>query len=493
MKHPNILFIMTDQMRHDALACNGNPVINTPNYDRLAAEGVNFSNSFSTNPICVPARATIITGCYSHKCTGTKNNSGAIRDGFPLLPEILAEQGYETYSAGKLHYLPYAAPDEPRLTHGFQHVKLCESGRILSKFDPKAEKRGVEDYIDYLADVGWAGYSRADAMGNNDVYPNSTPIPEEHYVDSWVADCSLTFLEEHLKKHPNKPFFLHASFPKPHSAFDPPHPWDRMYDPRTMPLPQGDIDLLKERELDDMVLQNWEYMWDLLSPQAKQTITAHYYGLISLQDKQVGRILDFLDARNLTQDTIIVYTSDHGEMLGDLGLYFKVKMYNGSIRVPLMFAYPAKLPQGTVCDMPAGIHDIMPTLLSLADIPLNAPVDGIDLTPAMLGKYQERTCMVSHTLESPRQQYMVADKEYKYIYHEVNGVEELYDQSFDRGELHNLAKDMPEKVTEFREYLKEWCMKMGDTEIFDGENFKITSLHYDKMPDRKNHFGRRQY
>ena len=110
-----------------------------------------------------------------------------------------------------------------------------------------------------------------------------------------------------------------------------------------------------------------------------------------------------------------------------------------------MFAYPAKLPQGTVCDMPAGIHDIMPTLLSLADIPLNAPVDGIDLTPAMLGKYQERTCMVSHTLGSPRQQYMVADKEYKYIYHEVNGVEELYDQRFDRGELHNLAKDMPEK------------------------------------------------
>ncbi len=493
MKQPNILFLMADQMRHDALGCNGNPVISTPNYDRLAASGVNFSNSFSTNPICVPARASIATGCYPHRCTGDKDNSGTIRDGFPKLAQELKNRGYETYSAGKLHYVPYAPPGQKRLTHGFDHVQLCESGRILAKFDPKAQLRGVEDYIDYLQDVGWGGYSRADAMGNNDIYPNSTPIPQEHYVDTWVADCALAYLKEHLAQRPDRPFFLHASFPKPHSAFDPPHPWDRMYDPRQMPLPQGDIDLLKSRGLDDLVLQNWEYMWDLLSPQAKQTIKAHYYGLISLQDQQVGRLLDFLDENGLTEDTIIVYTADHGEMLGDLGVYFKVKLYNGAVRVPLMFAYPRRLPAGASCDMPAGLHDILPTLLSLAGAPLTQPVDGIDLTPAMLGQPQTRACMVSQTQESPYQQYMVADKRYKYIYHEVNGVQELFDQQTDRAELHNLAEELPELTDAYRRYLIQWCRENGDEAMLDGDGLKMTPLHLEQMPPRAKHFGRRLY
>lgn len=493
MSGPNVLFIMTDQMRHDALGCNGNPIIQTPNYDRLAANGVNFCNSYSTNPICVPARASIATGCYPHRCTGVKGNAGRIKDEFPKMAQEFKNNGYETYSAGKLHYVPYSAPDRPRLTHGFDHVKLCESGRLLAHFDPKAEMRGVEDYIDYLADVGWRGYSRADAMGNNDVYPNSTPVPEEHYVDTWVADCSIEFLKQHLSEHPDKPFFLHASFPKPHSAFDPPHPWDRMYDPRTMPLPQGDIDLLKSRRLDYLVLQNWQFMWDLISPEAKQTIKAHYYGLISLQDKQVGRLLDFLEENKLADNTIVVYTADHGEMLGDLGVYFKSKLYNGAVRVPLMFSFPPKLPKGAVCDMPAGLHDVLPTLMGLADLSSDFPMDGMDLTDAMCGGEQPRGYMVSQTLESPRQQVMIADKRYKYIYHEANGVEELFDQENDYGELNNLADALPELTAHYRKLLMDWCRDHGDTQIFDGEDFIITEQMHPEMPQRANPFGRRLY
>ena len=127
----NILLIMADQLRADALACNGNPVIDTPNLDRLARTGVNCTACYTPAPICVPARAALATGCYPHRCTGTKNNEGAILPGLPLLPAELAAAGYRTYATGKLHYLPYRAPGEPRVTHGFQVSEVAESGRVL--------------------------------------------------------------------------------------------------------------------------------------------------------------------------------------------------------------------------------------------------------------------------------------------------------------------------------------------------------------------------
>ena len=126
----NILLIMADQLRADALACNGNPVIDTPNLDRLARTGVNCTACYTPAPICVPARAALATGCYPHRCTGTKNNEGAILPGLPLLPAELAATGYRTYATGKLHYLPYRAPGEPRVTHGFQVSEVAESGRV---------------------------------------------------------------------------------------------------------------------------------------------------------------------------------------------------------------------------------------------------------------------------------------------------------------------------------------------------------------------------
>ena len=156
-KTPNILLISADQMRWDCLGAIGNPVIQTPNLDRLARRGVLFRNGFTPDPICVPARASIMTGNYPHVCTGQKTNGGRIRADQPLLTETLKSVGYRTYALGKLHFVPYSPPGEPRLVHGFQHVRLTESGRILKQFDPERQQRGLEDYMDELEDWGWGG------------------------------------------------------------------------------------------------------------------------------------------------------------------------------------------------------------------------------------------------------------------------------------------------------------------------------------------------
>ena len=147
--HPNILLITADQFRWDCLGCMGNEVIQTPNLDAIADRGVLFSNAFSPDPICVPARASIMTGNYPQVCTGVKANGGRIKEGQPLLTEVLKGVGYRTYALGKLHFVPYAPPGEPRLVHGFEHVDLHESGRLIGQYDPEGKLQGLEDYFDY--------------------------------------------------------------------------------------------------------------------------------------------------------------------------------------------------------------------------------------------------------------------------------------------------------------------------------------------------------
>jgi arylsulfatase A-like enzyme len=409
----------------------------------------------------------------------------------------LNKRGYETYAMGKLHYNPYRPPGEPRTTHGLKTTEITESGRLIGKFDPMNRLTGLEDYLDYLHTVGWGGYSRGHGLGNNDVYAAPSPIPEEHYVDTWVAERALHYMTEHIEQHKEKPFFMWVSFPKPHSAFDPPHPYNRLYDPRDMTEPAGSFQDLKERGLDELAKRHFNSMWDLLSPQAMKVIKAYYYGLITHQDKQIGKLLDFLEGNGLRDDTIVIYTADHGEMLGDFGLYFKTNFYNGSVRVPLMISYPRKISGGRVTDALAGLQDLLPTMLSLAGAPLEQEVDGRDLTPILLHDQPVRDYYVAQTNDDPTQQYMVASAEWKFIYHQHGGVEELYNQFEDPQELHNLADSGGEaqRVKEdMRRFLIQWCRDNGDKAMLDNGDLKKREHvpNFDK-PERGNNFGRRWY
>lgn len=498
INRPNIVLITADQLRGDTLGCAGHPNVRTPTYDRLASEGVYFRNAYTPNPICVPARATMITGNYSHKCCGGKNNDGQIGDDQAKLPQLLADAGYATYASGKLHYSPYSPPDKPRLTHGFQHWASAESGRILKQFDPAGTQRGLEDYFDYLSDVGWKGYSRAHGVGNNDVHPAISPLPEAHQVDAWVATTAIDYLERHVASSPQQPFFLNIGFPKPHSPFDPPYRHAAAYDPLTVQKAAQNRDGLPRTPTARMSAR--EHGQDLLSPQANQVIRAYYYGLISFQDEQTARILAALDRLGLEKNTIVIFTADHGEMLGDFGFYFKSCMYEGSAHVPLIVRMPGG--RSGTSDALVGLQDIMPTLCSSAGIAPPNRVDGRSLmpylrtSPGQEGEATDREFFVSYSLDSPNQTAMITDKRYKYIYSERGAVEELYDLGEDPREEYNRINDAAyrRRAAELRQELIRWARENGDEQLLDGDGLRAApAVNMESVAFDVNRMGWRWY
>ena len=427
---PNFVFIIADQLRGDSLGCAGHPDVRSPAIDSLAADGVVFDKAYSTNPICVPTRASLISGNYSHKCTGQKNNGGALRDDQYRLPQLLSDAGYRTHAVGKLHYLPYAAPGQERTTNGFQSWRSAESGRVLKQHDREGRLRGVEDYFDYLSDVGWHGFTRAHGVGNNDIHPAISPLPEAHQVDAWVAGEAVQFIDSvgqaaeaaSAGSAPEQPFYLHVGFPKPHSPFDPPARLAAAYDPRHIQRPAVNRD--GAARTPSSLQSSVEHGQGYLSPEAIQVMRAYYYGLITFQDEQVARVFEALKRNGLWENTVVIFTADHGEMLGDFGFHFKSSMYEGSARVPLIVRTPAGVaaggerhaeapsggggdgrgqggrdPSGSRGTAPSGdgggggrrsstlvgLPDLMPTICDYAGITLDHEVDGVSLAPELDG------------------------------------------------------------------------------------------------------------
>ncbi len=469
----NVLFITADQFRADALGCYGSEVCQTPNYDRIAGEGVRFSRAFASNPICVPARATMTTGRPSHKATGIKDNEGRIRDGQPKIAELFNAAGYETYAMGKLHYLPYEAP---RLVHGFKHWELTESGRLMRQSAANGWDIGTEEYYDYLKAVGFENMYRAHGVGNNDVRAAVSPLPAEHCVDHWVGDRSIHYLEKHLAERAGTPFFMWTSFPKPHSPFDPPEPWHRKYDPREVPAPFGSPELLADRN-PELRARPMRYAWDLLSPQQIQQARAHYFGLVSFQDAQVGRLLGFLQERGLLEDTVILFLADHGELLGDFGCFFKSCFMAGAEHIPLLVRAPGPVPAGAVRDVPVGTEDVLPTLCELAGIDVPDGIDGKSLVRAAAEGTPVREVYIAQTGDAPGQCYMATDGRWKYCYSEMDATEELYDMENDPAELTNLAAEPSQasRKSELRGAVVDWCRENGDEAMLDGQGDLVQS------------------
>lgn len=217
--------------------------------------------------------------------------------------------------------------------------------------------------------------------------------------------------------------------------------------------------------------------------------------MISFQDKQIGRLLEFLEKNSLREDTVIVYTTDHGDMMGDFGLYFKQNFYNGSVHIPFMVSYPAKIQGGKTSDELVGLQDLLPTLLSLVDEPLQQEVDGKDLSPVLLENKPVRDYYISQCNEGQNQQYMVADKEWKYIYHVLGGVEEMFHEAEDPYELKNLAYSTDAQIMDIkqkmRDYLVTWCRENGDISMLENNELLQIEKPPLMIPKVNNPFGRR--
>jgi arylsulfatase len=389
----NILFFLTDQQRADSLGCMGNPVCETPNLDRLAATGALFTNHHVNNPVCMPSRATLWTG-QTPRGHGVRCNGIPLDLAIPTLPGILADAGYSTFNAGKVHLQP--TQDSPGVDPAELPPELAVENRSRWRLGINTATPGgyygfqrCETTLGHgpsiEGDYGqWLRREHPDALDahcNRQGYVIAHPdmpqcyswaIPQELHHSWWVADRTIDFLE--AQQGASKPFFAVCSFPDPHHPFVAPKPWCDKYDRSRVPMP-----VRREGELERMPPHYPEHAATSPvpgRPGETQPMTEEHlrecialtYGAVSFIDHNVGRVLDRLDELGMAENTIVVFTSDHGELLGDHGLMRKGPfLYRSLTRVPLIVRHPEGRP-GTVCDSIASHLDIAPTLLDCAGV-----------------------------------------------------------------------------------------------------------------------------
>lgn len=444
--HPNILFIITDDQRQDALSCYGNRILHTPNIDRLATEGVRFTQAFVTNSLCMPGRATFLTGLYSHAhgvmTNGEKGAPASFRPGVTGYPMLLQKAGYETALLGKWHIR-----SDPE---GFDHWSIFPGqGRYR---DPILLSRGNKmEFTGHACDV--------------------------------VGDLALDF----LKQPRRKPFLLYCGFKAPHRPWEPPPRLANLFQDVRIPEPPTFHDELRGRpaavrDADNKVWNMPDFIQrgvpeTLPPPERKrenlQALVKNYYRTITAVDQNVGRLLERLDRSGLAEDTVVVFVSDNGFFLGDHGMFDKRLMYEESIRVPLIVRYPPLVRRGQTSDQMVLNTDMAPTLLELAGLPVPEGLHGRSLVPLLRGRPEAswRNSFLYEYYEFPgshmvRKNRGVRAERWKYIHYWESPEEfELYDLKNDPREVNNLYGNprYADRVKELRDEMARLRKETGDT------------------------------
>ena len=477
---PNILFIMTDQQRWDCVGANGNELIKTPNMDRLAAGGANFTHMFVQSPVCVPSRASFFTGRYPHTHRNRVNYTPLSRTEV-LMQARLKEAGYATAAIGKLHLWPPTVAEAKRT--GFDFVELHDAVSSLDRFS---------DYFSWWkANDPDASKFRYRALAK-DIQPGKNPfrarIADKYSETTWVGQRTRYYLK--MLASQDKPFFIFSSFWKPHSPFETVVPFDRMYDDIEIPLPKptslADIKRLPI-PLQKLILRGRpRYEMDRTQ---LQWIYRSYYGAISQIDREVGLILEALEQTGQTDDTIVVFSSDHGDQLLEHGLMGKNCFFDPSVRVPLMIRHPKKVKPGKH-DVLVESVDVLPTIFELCDLEEPYECQGGSLVPLITDsdkKYIPHQAIFSENVipevitsgsldfffEKRRgikgvrhpDAKMVRTHRWKYNFY-PDGYAELYDMKNDPGEYANLSgkKEFADVEREMKDRILHWLITAGETD-----------------------------
>ncbi len=381
-KQPNILFICTDQQRFDALGCYGNPIVQTPTIDQLAADGVLFEQCYVQSPVCAPSRASLVTGQYVH-------NHGLWANGVSLpnhawnFSTDLAESGYTCGMIGKMHLAAaFEGRTETRHPDGYAFYKWAHDPSHAS---PENDyHRWLETEHPDLLQQATTGQQRVRHQpGGFDT------IPTEGHYSRWASTRAIEFLEQ--TTNDDDPFFLWVNFYDPHHPFVAPQEYLDRYDPDFIPDPigfTGELDTkppIQQEASRESYAGHARGFTDHSAAEIREVIAA-YYAMVSLIDDETKRILDTLEARGLAEDTLVIFTSDHGEMLGDHQLLLKGPMlYDPAVRVPLIMRWPEHLPSGTRRDELVQWIDLTATFLDAAGVPAPASVQGSSLLPLARG------------------------------------------------------------------------------------------------------------
>jgi arylsulfatase A-like enzyme len=419
---PNILLITTDSLRTDALRCMGSGFAHSPHLDRLAGEGVLFTQAHTASPVCMPARCSLLTGLHAplHGCI--ENGVERYRD-VPVFTDALKDLGYRTIMIGKTHFGP--VPDS-------FDVQETASGEKNS---------GSRDFFAPLMEE--RGYRRASR------YPN--PVPEESCLDSLIVDRTLLHIEE--AKREGVPFFAFCSILSPHSPIDPPGRWDGWYSPAEIPPPrfregewrelppslQALCGLPNLERADNFIGRMREAAGNVADgqdPEEMRRYRALYFDSAAYCDALVGRLLDYLERSGLRENTLVIFTSDHGQQLYDHGFNDKHNFYDESWRVPLILSLPSRLPSGEKREF-ASTTDLAPTILAAAGGSYE-PANGFDLfTPLCKGLPNPRR----HAAAVDFRFLALATRRWKLEYYLEESVVRLFDRQNDPGETRNCAEE----------------------------------------------------
>ncbi len=443
---PNILWICTDQQRNDTLGCTGNPFVTTPNIDGLARLSAHFENCFVQSPVCMPSRASFLTGRYP-RTTRLRQNGQTIPEDERPISRLLADAGYHCGLVGKFHLAPadpaVNATIEARINDGYS--EFCWAG------DPHDNWGLHSGYTAFLSKQG----KRFETAPHPDCAFVDLGMPEEFHEASWCAAKAIEFIERRAGSA--TPWLFTLNMFAPHHPFNPPESYLRPYVDKLddIPLPQSLDDDLADKPAYQAIDANGAYgrtmpYWRGLSDKDHRMIRAAYWAMCDLIDVKVGTILEALDRTGQRDNTIVIFMSDHGEMLGDHGIYLKGPyFYEPAIRVPLIVHWPGKiLPQ-----LHSGLTelvDLVPTLLEACDVERYPGMQGHSLWSQLSGQApvsgrESIYCEYYNAMpfhENPTAQLtMLRTKSHKIVVDHANDDGELYDLSDDPFETLNLWRD----------------------------------------------------
>ena len=387
-KRPNILWLCSDQQRFDTLGCYGNPFVRTPNLDRLAESGVRFERAYCQNPVCTPSRASFLTGRYPRTCRARQNGK-EIPEEEVLVTRLLHDAGYTGGLSGKLHlsncHPAYCKTRERRINDGYDTFAWSHDHGNPFSWEGN-------EYASWLREQGVEPPARPRPRREDCRYVRVGMPPELHH-SKWCADRAIRFMEE--ARTEGKPWFFSLNWFDPHHPFDPPAEYLERYLPilDRLPLPNYEPGELENKSS----LQRSEHLgaygkagsfaYDEMTEYDHRMIRAAYYAMVDFLDVQVGRLLCYLEESGQLEDTIILFHSDHGESLGDHGMYLKgAYFYEGSVHVPLIISQKGRFRQGTVSNALVELTDLAPTLLDACGLPACPGMQGRSLLPLLTGE-----------------------------------------------------------------------------------------------------------
>lgn len=454
---PNILFIVADQMTAALTGAYGHPVVKTPNLDRLVAEGVRFDAAYANCPVCLPSRGSMLSGQYISNCR-TYDNGASWPEDMVTIPHYLTLAGYDTALSGKMHMV---GADQ---LHGFQRrfvsniypadfkwAPARQVPRAMQESDEAEPQPTGNQALEYIGEAVHVG-----RWSNTLSYDEETHFRAREYLRAWSEQKLHSGVVTGEKNHyetpspaeggsaEGQPFFLCVSYHHPHQPFWPPQEYWDLYEDEPIDVPVRPDSLEKTYSVQDLWLNDYYGCdsVDLFNEESARRVRRAYYALVTYVDDKVGELLATLEGTGLADNTIVVFCSDHGDMLCEKGMVQKRSFYEWSARVPLIVRMPDGSHAGHTVDAPVSLVDLMPTMLDWAGVEERLPMDGRSLVPLMEGDAGEDRIAFAeiHSEGIHGNCFMARKGQFKYIY--IHGRDEqLFDLAVDPDEWNNLADD----------------------------------------------------